>query len=266
MLVDYHMHTRLCRHAVGEPGEYLRAAMAAGLDEIGLADHSPWPAGYDAQFRMTPEQFPEYRELVRELQAAAGKVQVRFGLEVDWVPGRMDEVRERLTAEPFDFVLGSVHYTDALPFDDPAHAWRWQGAEQVEQVWQRYAALMLDLVNAGICDILAHFDLPKKFGWRPASAAPFHAAAERIFRAAGERGMAIEINTAGLRKPVGEIYPTLPLLELACRHGVGLTLGSDAHAPSEVAADFPAAVALARAAGFREIRTYCRRRFTSHPL
>lgn len=266
MLADYHVHTRLCHHAAGEVADYLRVAAAAGLDELGFSDHTPWPAGYDPQWRMAVAEFPQYREWIRELQASPGPVRVRYGLETDWVPGRMAEVRAQLATEPFDYLIGSVHYTDELPFDDPEHAWRWQAPEQIEQVWQRYAELMLEMVRDGGCDILGHFDLPKKFGWRPAVPETFLGAADEILREAGARGMAIEINTAGLRKPVHELYPALALLKLAVRHGLGLTLGSDAHAPGEVAADFPRALDLARAAGFQNLRTYCRRQFTEHRI
>jgi len=266
MLADYHVHTKLCRHAEGEVADYVRTAAAAGLDELGFADHSPWPVGYDAQSRMTEAEFPQYRAWVRDMQDCGGPVQIRYGIEADWVPGRMDEVFRHIDAEPFDYVLGSIHYTDELPFDDPSNAGRWQAQDQVDQVWRRYAELMLEMVRDGRIDILAHFDLPKKFGWRPSREAPFLESVDEIFRAAGERGLALEINTSGLRKPVSEIYPSLVVLKRACERGVGLTLGSDAHAPGDVAADFPAALDLARAAGFRELRTYRRRQFTGHRI
>jgi histidinol-phosphatase (PHP family) len=266
MLTDYHVHTKLCRHAEGEMADYVQAAAAAGLDEIGFADHSPWPIGYDSQYRMTPGEFPQYRAWVREMQDRGGPVRIRYGLETDWVPGCMEEVFGNLAAEPFDYLLGSIHYTDELPFDDPPNAWRWQEQAQVDHVWRRYAELMLEMVCDGRIDILSHFDLPKKFGWQPTCPNAFLESVDEIFRVAGEHGLALEINTSGLRKPVGEIYPSLAVLQRACERGVGLTLGSDAHIPGDVAADFPAALDLARAAGYREIRTYQHRRFTGHRI
>ncbi len=266
MLADYHVHTRLCRHAEGEPADYLQAAAAAGLDEIGIADHAPWPVGYDAQYRMAETEFPQYRAWIAELRHRDGPVRVRYGIEADWVPGRMAEVHAHLAQEDFDYILGSVHYTDELPFDDPPNAWRWARQDQVDEVWRRYAELMLEMVRDGRVDILSHFDLPKKFGWRPTDMRAFLASVDAIFREAGSRGMAIEINTSGWRKPVGEAYPSPEVLRLAQARGVGLTLGSDAHAPGDVAAGFAAALDLARDAGFREIRTYERRRFTTHRI
>ncbi len=265
MRIDLHTHTPLCKHAEGEPSAFLAAAAAAGLSEMGVADHIPWPAGYDSDSRMDPEQFPEYREIVRQLQAADSPVKVLYGIELDWVPGHMDEVYRNIETEPFDYIIGSIHFIDDFGFDSPCYIERWQkyGAQWV---WDRYADLILEFAENADFDIIAHADLPKKFGFFPESMNYFMEKIDAALAVAGKKGMAIEINTGGLRKKVKQIYPSLDILKLAKHHGLKLTLGSDAHHPSEVAFGFKEAVELAKAAGFTEQTTYHGRIPKSFPI
>ncbi|MBO4648672.1 MAG: histidinol-phosphatase [Lentisphaeria bacterium] len=250
-LADLHSHTKLCNHASGEPEEYLLKAVEKGLAFFGVSDHIPWPQGYDSQWRMTAQQFPLYRSIVRQLrrQAASGPVEVLYGIELDYVPGRMKEVYDAIAGEPFDYRIGSVHYTD-FGFDDPdtLPVWEKQGADAV---WNDYADRMCAFVDSCDFEIMAHPDLPKKFKLYPADMTRFTRRMREAFELAGKKGIAVEINTAGLRYPAGECYPSPELLKAAHDAGMPLTLGSDSHRPGDVAADFERAVELAKAAGYR---------------
>ncbi|MBO4630939.1 MAG: histidinol-phosphatase HisJ family protein [Lentisphaeria bacterium] len=256
ILADLHTHTKLCNHAAGEPGEYLHAAINRGLAYLGVSDHIPWPAGYDSQWRMTSAQFPLYRSMVRNLQKAAEKspVQVLYAIELDYVPVRMQEVYDSIAGEPFDYRIGSVHYTD-FGFDDPdmLHRWQEQGAELI---WNDYADRMCAFADSCDFEIMAHPDLPKKFKIYPADMTCFIKRMREAFEVAAAKGIAVEINTAGMRKPAGEFYPSLELLKAAREAGMPLTLGSDAHKPEDVAADFDRAVEFARTAGYRSALTF----------
>ena len=251
MTADLHTHTRLCKHASGEPEDYLAAASKQGLSVLGVSDHIPWPAGYDSLWRMAPDQFPLYRSMVRSLQEkqAAYGVEVLYGIELDYVPGRMDEVYDAIAAEPFDYRIGSVHYTD-FGFDDPDMMGQWE-KEGPDAVWNEYADRLCRLVESCDFEIMAHPDLPKKFGLYPADMTYFANRMQDVFSIAGSKGIAVEINTAGLRKPVKEFYPSLELLKAANRAGMPLTFGSDAHRPEEIGADFDLALDFARTAGYR---------------
>lgn len=268
MLADYHVHTYLCKHATGLPETYIDQGVAYGLDEIGFADHCPWPENYDTDYRMSPSEYPKYKEMLEDLQKRydSGKIAIRYGIEADWVPGRMEKVFDLFDNEDFDYVLGSIHYTDDFPFDNPSSLKCWEKNGCVEKVWKRYWELMLELVTSGKFDILSHLDLPKKFGYFPSWGNNFLEKLDNIFAEAGSRRMAIEINTAGLRKPVGEIYPSLEILKLAQKHGLLLVLGSDAHKPEEVGANFTEACELAKAAGYNEICTFDKRTPMKHPI
>lgn len=266
MLIDYHTHTYLCKHADGKPQEYLEEAEAKGINELGLADHSPWPGGFDERWRMNAKEFPIYREIVKNLKAQSTRVKIRYGIEIDWVPGKMDEIYNNIKDEELDYIIGSIHYTDDFPFDNPELLPVWEKKETPDLVWNRYAELLVEFINSFDYEIIGHADLPKKFGYYPSCMKKFNSIMHDAFLAAAKKNMAIEINTSGLRKPVKEFYPSLELLKMAKECGLALTLGSDAHSPKDVAADFSAAVELAKTAGYSEIATFDRRVMKLCPL
>ncbi len=267
MFADLHTHTALCRHAEGKPEEYFRAAAVRGLRYLGVSDHIPWPEGYDPECRMAPASFPEYRAIVDGLRREAEETSVKilYGIELDWVPGRMDEVALNIENEKFDYRIGSVHYVGDFAFDNPAEIGQWEKIG-VDNVWERYAELMCDFVQNFDFDIMGHADLPKKFGHRPSDPAKFLRKMREALELAGKRGIAIEINTCGLRKPVREMYPSLELLKAARESGMPLTFGSDAHSPSAVATDFASALELARAAGYRSALAFEQRKPVELPF
>jgi histidinol-phosphatase (PHP family) len=80
------------------------------------------------------------------------------------------------------------------------------------------------------------------------------------------RGLALELNTAGLRKECREIYPSPPIVRLAARLGVPITFASDAHAPGEVGANFAEAIALARQCGYTQSCRFTQRQREMIPL
>ena len=250
-LADLHTHTCLCNHASGKPEEYLRNAVSRGLAFLGISDHIPWPIGYDSPWRMSADEFPVYRRMTGELrkQAEQTPVEVLYAIELDYVPGRMDEVYNAIRNEPFDYRIGSVHYTD-FGFDDPdmMHLWEKQGPDSI---WNDYAERMCAFVSSCDFEIMAHPDLPKKFKRYPEDRTRFNRRMREAFSLAGRKGIAVEINTAGLRYPAKEFYPSLDLLKAAREAGMPLTLGSDAHSPGDVAADFDSAVEFAKEAGYR---------------
>lgn len=266
-MIDYHTHTPLCKHATGTRAEYLAAAEAAGLAEIGVSDHTPWPESYDPQWRMKSEEFPIYKELIAEMRAIKSSVKVKYSLEADWVPGKMDEVFPYMDNEPFDYIIGSIHYTYDLPFDNPdSRKAIWEVEGRAELIWHLYYKLLLEMVTAGCFDIIGHFDLPKKFGNMPPETEQISKMVDETLIAAEANNMALELNTAGLRKPIKEIYPKFEILKCAVNHGVMLTFGSDAHAPSEVAANFAEAITMAKEAGFTEYVSFDQRKAIKHKL
>lgn len=197
---------------------------------------------------MDYDKFGRYRDLVQEAKELS-PVRVALGVEVDFVPQCADEVKDWTKSQGLEVVLGSVHFLDYWAVDDPAQRFLWESAD-IAGVWRRYFELVKCMVETGLCHIVAHLDLPKKFGQRPSLAVQREVILP-VLDAIAQRGMAIEINTSGLFHPVGELYPSAQILSWAAERGIGVTFGSDAHQPDRVGSAFAHAVAFADECGAR---------------
>jgi len=247
---DYHMHTPLCRHATGEPVDYARRAMEIGLAEIGFTDHSPMARDDFDDWRMRSDQLDDYVEKVRRAQREFPQLTIRLGLEVDYLPGHEDWIRDLAARQSWDYFIGSVHYvSDDWAVDSPFQLAKWKNRDTFE-VWSVYFDRLTMAAQSGLFEIIGHTDLPKKFGHRPTQdCQPLYG---KFLDAAKQHGCAIELNTAGLRRDCQEIYPSREILQLALAKGVPITFGSDAHAPEEVGLNFTEAVELARSVGYQD--------------
>jgi histidinol-phosphatase (PHP family) len=257
MPVDYHIHTKMCGHAQGEMEEYVEFAIKNGLKEIGFSDHIPmyfFPVEErDLSIAMKEEDLPQYISRVREVQGKYSNFPVKLGIEADFAPGLERELKTILDQYKFDYVLGSIHYLDGWGFDNPEYIDQYKKWDIIELYRQYFATLAL-AAESGLFDSLAHPDLIKKFGFKPSSGLGevYDEAVKRI----AATGVCIEINTAGLRLPCGEMYPTLEFLKLCRSSKIPVTLGSDAHKPEQVGSGFGEAIAVLRAVGYNEIITF----------
>lgn len=264
MLTSYHNHTTWSDGAPTVAAQ-LHAARAAGLDELGIADHLVLsPGGEEVEWSMPPALLGDY---VLELRSAAAEVRgvtLRLGVEADYFPETVDTLRERLAPYPWDFVIGSVHYVDGFPVDENARLWDALTPAERDTVWRGYWTRVREMAESRVFDFAAHLDLPKKFGHRPSVdlTAEIGAALDALAHA----GMALEINTAGWSLPAGEAYPSVAILREARRRGIPLLINADAHFPEFLTRDFDRARALAGEAGFSELVRYERRRAIPYPL
>ena len=255
---DYHMHTPLCHHASGEPVEYAARAVALGLTEIGFSDHSPMRQDNFDNWRMNIDKLGEYVEKVRKAQKDFPQLTIRLALEVDYLPGQEEWIRELAQMHPWDYFIGSVHYvSESWAIDNPEKLSEWKKRDAFE-VWSVYFDWLTRAADSGLFDIIGHADLPKKFGIYPQQdCTPLF---ERFLSAAAKRNVAVELNTAGLRKDCKEIYPSPAIVRIAKEKGVAITFGSDAHAPAEVGMNFAEAMQLAQKAGYAESCRFIRRK------
>jgi histidinol-phosphatase (PHP family) len=264
MPADYHTHTTLCRHASGEPEQYVDAAITAGLTEYGISDHAPQqPEPFD-DWRMLESQLPEYFQwIARARTHAADRIPVRAGLECEWLDDCGDWIAHLAQQYDWDYLIGSVHYLNDWDFDNPKWLGRWAESD-VHAVWENYWRSYTRMAESALFDILGHPDLVKKFGHRPTGdlARYYEPAIDAIAAA----GCAIELNTAGWHKPCAEAYPAPDFLELACSAGIPLVISSDAHSPGETGRDFPRAIQAALNAGYRETQLFEKRSRLSEAL
>lgn len=248
VIVDYHMHLRDERGAIDHTADavepFVERAAERGVDEIGFTEHVYY-------FEQTRPLW-HWRYYVERchfdldtyvdgvIEAKQRGLPVKLGLEVDWMGERADELAEILAPYPWDFLLGSVHMVGDYAIDTGVGRGIWAELPE-DEVWRRYVEMLAAAARSEHFDVMSHPDLAKIFGVRGNDDRYTELAA-----AVDDSGVALEISTAGLRKPVGELYPDARLLRLST---APVTLGSDAHEPVFVGEDFDDAVAFARANG-----------------
>lgn len=255
---DYHMHTPLCRHAVGEPIEYAARAVELGLEEIGFSDHSPMDRDDFDDWRMRFSQLDEYVEKVKLARAAYPNLKIKLALEVDYLPGCETWIQQLAARHPWDYFIGSVHYvSESWDLDNPKKLSEWKKRDPFE-VWTSYFERLTMAAESQLFDIIGHADLCKKFCFVPTQDCTH--LFQEFLRAAAANDVAIEINTSGLRKDCKEMYPSPQIVQLAFDLNVPLTFGSDAHAPGEVGMNFGDAIALARKSGYKTCRRFTKRK------
>jgi histidinol-phosphatase (PHP family) len=266
VIVDYHMHLRNpseeIAHDTWSVEPFVEAARAAGVDEIGFTEHGY----YFTQLRTlwtTPYQHERCVYDIGPYVDAVTRVRdrglpVKLGLEVDYVPGREDETRALLAPYPWDYLLGSVHWIDGLAVDGEP---RLVDEVGVDEAWRRYFDTLGRAARSGLFDSLSHPDLVKIFGDRPEA---FNYAP--VVDAIAKSGVAVEVSTAGLRKPVGELYPHPEFLKACRERDVPVTTASDAHSPDVVGRDFDRARELLRGAGYDTVTVFDGRRARQEPL
>jgi histidinol-phosphatase (PHP family) len=267
-LPDYHVHTVRCGHAGGDSRDFVRRAIELGLCEMAFTDHIPLyflpPARRDPRLAMREDQFDGYLAEVDELRGEfRTAIPIRLGLEADYAEGHEETLARWLARADWDLVLGSVHWVAGDWIDAPGSAARFE-REGTENLYAEYYRLLAKAARTRFFDVLTHFDLPKKQGHRPS--APLEEAEDAAIRAAKEAGCAVEISSAGLRKPVGEAYPEPRLLARLVDAGVPVTFSSDAHAPAEVGWGYEKTLKLARSCGVHRFVTFEKRRKITHHL
>ena len=264
MILDYHTHLRGLSESGEGPVEhtpaaverFAQAAATAGVDEIGFTEHLYYFREFDELVKHPYQRDRLGHDIDRYCEAVLeGKrrgLPVKLGLEVEWFGGAEAELTEILAGYPWDYLLGSVHLLEGEAIDLEPGLWE---LLTVEEIWRRYFAALGELAASGLVDVLAHPDLVKIFGRRPAPqvVAELHEEAAESIQAAG---IAIEVSTAGLRKCVAELYPDEAFL-LACRRrGIPVTTASDAHVAQDVGRDLGRAVELLRRAGYETVTVF----------
>ncbi len=255
---DYHTHTPLCRHAVGEPTELAAQAARVGLTEFGFSDHNPMSRDDFDNWRMREADLDLYVEKVGQARRDHPELNIKLALEVDFIPGYEDWVRDLAARHPWDYFIGSVHYvSESWAIDNPSQLADWRARDPFE-VWSAYFERLTMAAESGLFDIIGHADLCKKFAFYPKEdCTPLF---ERFLDATRAAGVAMEINTAGLRKDCREIYPSARIVQMAAQRGIPITFGSDAHAPGEVGMNFAEAMDLAWSAGYTRCCRFTQRR------
>jgi histidinol-phosphatase (PHP family) len=274
LLTDYHVHLRTDERentaerffTAANAERYRDVATERGIAELGVAEHI-----YRFAAAMEIWQHPFWRQYAHDdLDDYCGFVReetdLRLGIEMDFIPGREDRIANVLDGRDWDYVVGSVHFLRDHSLDTEEYS-VWGAGESAERVWSRYFETVAASALSGLYDIIGHPDLVKVWG----SAATLPDRDPRYFyepavEAFAEAGVAVELSTAGWRKPVGEQYPAVPFLEMLIDAGCPLALSSDAHTPAQLGHEYERAVELLQSLGVTEIAAFERRERRLEPL
>jgi histidinol-phosphatase (PHP family) len=243
MLTDYHVHLRTDERentaeeafTAANAERYLEVAAERGVEALGVSEHM-----YRFRQALDVWQHPVWREEATDdldayCEFVRAETSLALGIEADFVPGREDRLAALLEARDWDYVLGSIHFLRDAAIDRRGDWDIWRSGDP-DKVWRRYFETLGEAARSGLFDVLAHPDLVKVWG----QAAPVPDRDPRFYyelamEGIAESDVAIEVSTAGLRKPVGEIYPSRPFLEMCLEVGRPVALSSDAHTPNDLA-------------------------------
>lgn len=262
-MIDFHNHTYLCGHAAGTPDQYVQKARERGIKIFGFADHAPLPDEIRTDITMAYDETEKYIKMIEELRKKTEPgIDIRIGFEVDY-PFFSSFDSEYFSDDRLDYLIGSCHFVKDLPvdYDKNLEVYEKYGTDGV---YQHYYETLHSLARSGKVNIIGHLDLPKKFRFFPEK--NFCPLIEKIAEAAAQSGTAVEINTSGLRKPVGEMYPSEAILEILRDSGTMITLGSDSHAPQEAGQDIDKAVSLLKKMNIKSVAAFSGRTPVEIPI
>lgn len=252
-LVTTHTHTCFTNHGEGTVEELVSAAVAAGISTIAVTEHYPLTPAFDPHdyLAMPKDRVGAYLEAIENARAAHPEIEVITGCELDWLGDDEDRVFEEHEFSPFKLILGSVHFVDRWPFDDPAQRGRWDEVG-ADDIWNRYFEVWCEAASSRApFQVMSHPDLAKKFNYYPSfDPQPLY---EQAAEACASAGRMVEVNTSGSYYACKEMFPAPALLAAFCRAGVPCTVGTDAHVPANVGRDIKRAYQLMAQAGYRTV-------------
>jgi histidinol-phosphatase (PHP family) len=274
LLTDYHVHLRPdSRENTAErfftaanAERYRETATERGITELGVAEHI-----YRFSAALQIWEHPFWRRYAHDdIDAYCGFVReetdLRLGIEMDFVPGREDRIATQLDGRDWDYVVGSVHFLRDFSVDSEDYS-IWGAGESAEKVWRRYFETVAESARSGLYDIISHPDLVKVWGRSaPRPDGDLRRYYEPAVEAIAEAGVAVELSTAGWRKPAEEQYPAVPFLEMLVEAGCPIALSSDAHIPEQLGFEYQRALELLDGVGVREIAVFERRRRRMEPV
>lgn len=252
MRVDLHNHTTRCNHAEGTIDQYIERAIELGIDVYGFSEHAPMH--FDPKYRLDFEEMEAYtQDVLSARERYQDRIEILLGYEVDYLPGHIDD---RVLNAKVDYLIGSVHFLNKWGFDNPEFIGGYEDRD-IDTIWQEYFDAIEAMAKMGRFDIVGHLDLIKVFKFLPQR--DVRLIAQNALKAIKHSNMVIELNAAGLRKPIGEVYPSESLLEVAYELEIPITFSSDAHAVEQIGYHYETVTALAKRVGYTQAVTFKQR-------
>lgn len=265
MLPDYHFHTDFSGDSQTPVRAQLEQAISLGMKSLCVTDHHDYDVDSVIDFTLATDRYMETMTALKE--EYKGRIDLRIGIELGLQAHLKEYFKELLSAHPFDFVIGSTHFIDRK---DPAYPEFFQGKDEREAYLQYFQVTLDNVKSLDAYDVAGHLDYIVRYG--PNKAAYYSYEAYRdvlddILRTVIRGGKGIECNTAGFRKGIRQPNPCVPVLKRFKELGGEiLTIGSDAHVPEDLGADFQAARELLLECGFTYYTEFKGRRPEFKPL
>ncbi|MNE57265.1 Histidinol-phosphatase [compost metagenome] len=209
---------------------------------------------------MAMEELPRYVEECLALKEKyKGQIDIRVGLEGDYIEGCEEQIESIVKAYPWDYVIGSVHFLGEWDITDFRQTHGWEGRD-IMAVYEQYYDAIGKAAATGFYDYIGHIDVIKRFGYKPEGNVTHleNAALEAVKR----HGLAIELNASGLRTQAAEMFPSRRMLEYAYKLGIPITVGSDAHQPDRLGQYLDQARAVLKEVGYSQLATFNCRKLT----
>jgi histidinol-phosphatase (PHP family) len=257
VIVDYHLHTNKSPDGKGSMNEYVTRAKQMGINEIGFSDHidNKNLAMKSSLINLIlSDRFEDFQKIKPE-----SEISIKLGVEIDFIPNKVEKIRKILNTYPFDYVIGSIHMIGRWGIDDPKQIKKHSQRDALE-AYEQYFEMVRKMCSARLFDIVGHIDLIKIFGLRPNE--NISQIYEETAKDLAKSGLCVEINAKGLVRPCREIYPSLQFMRILHAHSVPITFGSDAHQPVDLGRNLDVAVRMGKEAGYVEACAFARRKRT----
>ena len=254
-MIDYHIHTPLCNHAHGTMKAYIDMAIDSGLKELCFLDHLI--IAKNPRSSMARNEVALYFQAIQHFKYAfKDKIKIKAGLEVDFIPSRVDEIKEITGRFSFDVIGSSVHYVNGHTVTSHGSAQTLSPAD-FDDLYLNYLNRLDEMLDYDYFDVICHLDVPKKFNQTPSH--PFTEKYNAILSKIRYKNLTVEVNTSGYSHPVNDIYPGEWLLRKCLEKGIHVTLGSDSHHPNSVAQHFDQALSLLVSIGYKSLAAFTKR-------
>lgn len=250
-MVDYHTHSTYS-DGIHTYKDLIQSAIHKGIKELGFSDHL---CLHYPDWAVKRNDFDKVKEDIIKLKQETSAIKLKFGLEVDYIEGREQEIKDKVNQFPVDYIMGSVHYIDTWNFDTNPEDYK---NVDIDTFYMDYFRLLQKAATSGLFDIIGHIDVAKKFNHYPTfDLEPLYKKTAEVF---AKSDVVIEINTSGLDMPCREFYPARKFLALCYLKNVPVTLGSDAHSAQEIGRYFAQALTLLKQIGYSEIAVFTNRK------
>ena len=249
MIADMHNHTTLCNHATGSMREFVLRAIENDTKYFGFSDHAPM--NFDEEYRMNFDKMEIYEKMVKDIKEEfKERINILLGYEVDYLENFVDD---RVLKRDVDYLIGSVHFINSWGFDNPEYIGEYKNRD-IDKIWEDYFYAIECMAKSKMFNIVGHLDLMKIFKFLPKK--DIRILAKEAIKEIKKTDMVVELSGAGLRKPIGEIYPSKLLLELIRENDIKITFSSDAHKPEDVGFGSEEIVKIAKEFGYSEIAIF----------